>query len=269
MKTVDGKALRDQLLEKLKKEILEKSLSPKLEIILVGDNPSSLAYINQKIKAAENIDAQAELIQFANSVAPNQVMEKIKELNQDPSVTGIIVQLPLHKNFDDFSLTQAVDPKKDVDGLNEDSNFRPATPLAVLTILEANNVKIADKTAIIFGRSKLVGAPLKAMLEEKGASVLQINSQTPKEEVQTLSPKADILVAAVGKPGLITADLVKQGAVVIDVGITKNPETGKLEGDVDFENVKNKASLITPVPGGVGPLTVAMLLTNLVKAALK
>lgn len=264
MKIVDGKALKEQILASLKKEIQAQNLKPNLAIILIGEDPASLVYIKQKQKAASEIGAFSELFQFRASSTEREVLEKIEQLNKNLEVNGIIVQLPLPKYFDAFILTQAVNPKKDVDGLNEESFFKPATPLAVLEILRAENVVIKGKTAVIFGQSRLVGAPLKVMLEDEGASVLAIDINTP--DPNKISLQGDIIISAVGKPGLVASAMVKPGAVVIDVGTTRNRKNGKLEGDVDFENVKEKVSLITPVPGGVGPMTVAMLMKNLVKS---
>lgn len=266
MKLIDGKALKEEILLNLKKEIERKKLKPSLAIILVGDNPASLAYIRQKQKAAQEIDANCEVFQFPDSETESTVLKRIQELNKNPDFTGIIVQLPLPESFDAFNLTQAVSSEKDVDGLNPDSTFKPATPLAVLEILKHEKVQIKGKTVVIFGQSRLVGAPLKVMLEEEGAWVLIIDIDTAPP-VSKISLQGDILISAVGKSRLITVDLVKEGAVVIDVGINRDNETGKLVGDVDFDNVKEKASLITPVPGGVGPMTVAMLMKNLVKVS--
>ena len=266
MVVVDGKSLRDKILEELRSIVVKKKLKPDLAIILVGENPSSLAYIKQKINSTEKIGGRAELFQYPTSVTETEILKKIEQLNKDAKVKGIIVQLPLPKHMDPYKVTQAVSVEKDVDGLNEDSSFQPATPLAVLEILKEFKVSLKDHTAVIFGRSRLVGAPLKAILEEEGAKVIQIHSQTPTP-VNNLSLKGEILISAVGKAHLIKETMVKEGAAVIDVGISRDPETDKLTGDVDFENVKEKASLITPVPGGVGPLTVAMLLKNLVQAS--
>ncbi len=266
MNLIDGKLLRDKILASLKTEVEKKSLQPNLAIIIVGEDPSSLAYIKQKIKSVEQIGGRVQLFQFPINVSEEEILKKIADLNKKGKVKGIVVQLPLPSQIDAYKVTQAIDVTKDVDGLNEKSSFQPATPLAVMEILKEEKVKIEGKIVVVLGRSKLVGAPLKGMLEEKGAQVIQIHSQTPKP-IDSLVQQGDIVVSAVGKAHLVTAAMVKQGAAVIDVGISRDPETGKLVGDVDFENVKEKALLITPVPGGVGPMTVAMLLKNLVTAS--
>ena len=266
MKLVDGKALRDKILFELKAKIEKENLKPCLAIIQVGDNEASERYIRQKLLAAETIGAKVELINFPENTAQKEVETKIENLNANKQVSGIIVQLPLPVHLQSDKLIELISPAKDVDGLTENSLFKPATPSGVMKILEEYQVPIKGKTAIVLGRSKLVGAPLKTMLEEAGAEIIQIHSQTPKP-IDSLVQKGDIVISAVGQPKLVTANMVKKDVVVIDIGMNRDPETGKLVGDVDFENVSKKASLITPVPGGVGPMTVAMLMTNLVKAA--
>ncbi len=269
VKIVDGRELRDQILLNLKEEVASLSKKPRLAIILVGDNEASLRYIKQKQSACEGIGASSVLISFSDTVSQKELEDKLAELNQDQSATGIIVQLPLPKTLDGDEVIGKIAPQKDVDGLTDSSPFQPATPLAIMQILHHYQTTINGKTAVVLGRSKLVGGPVKQMLEKEGAKVIQIHSQTPKP-IGSLVSQGDIVVAAVGKePKLVTAAMVKLGAAVIDVGINRDPESGKLVGDVDFENVKEKASLITPVPGGVGPLTVAMLLSNLIKATEK
>ncbi|MDO8261225.1 MAG: bifunctional 5,10-methylenetetrahydrofolate dehydrogenase/5,10-methenyltetrahydrofolate cyclohydrolase [Candidatus Magasanikbacteria bacterium] len=263
---IDGKALRDKILGQLKAKIEKHNLKPYLAIIQVGENESSNRYIKQKLLAAEKIGAKVELINFPENVTQQEIETKIAHLNADNKVSGIIVQLPLPEHLQSEKLVELISPNKDVDGLTENSAFKPATPSGVMKILEEYKVNLKDKTVVVLGRSKLVGSPLKKMLEDAGAEVIQIHSQTPKP-IDSLVQKGDIVISAVGQPKLVTANMVKKGAVVIDVGMNRDPETGKLVGDVDFENVSKKASLITPVPGGVGPMTVAMLMTNLVKAS--
>ena len=268
MAIIDGKVLRDKILSELKAKIESENLKPCLAIIQVGDNEASNRYIKQKIQAGEEIGAKVELIKFPEVVSQEELEAKINNLNQDNQVTGIIVQLPLAEHLQSERIIELIAPEKDVDGLTEKSVFKPATPSGVIKILEEYKIDLKDKIVVVLGRSKLVGAPLKAMLEDFGAEVIQIHSQTPKP-IDSLVQKGDIVISAVGQPGLVTANMVKDGAIVIDVGINRDLETGKLVGDVDFEDVSRKASLITPVPGGVGPMTVAMLMSNLVKAAHK
>lgn len=265
-KVVDGKFLRNKILGRLKADIAKKRLQPKLAIILVGEDEASLRYIKQKIKVGEEIGVEVGLFQFPATISQEEVRGKIEQLNQDPTVKGIVVQLPLPPSLNKDELVQLVKKDKDADGLVEGSSFTPATPLAVMQILKEEKVEVRGKTAVVIGRSRLVGAPVKFLLEKNGARVLQIHSQTPPP-IDSLVQQGDIVVSAVGKPHLVKKEMVKKGAVVIDVGISKNPDTGKLTGDVDFEKVKEVASVITPVPGGVGPLTVAMLMNNLVKAS--
>lgn len=266
MATIDGKVLRDKILSELKAKIEKENLKPCLVIIQVGDNEASNRYIKQKLLAAETVGAKVDLINFPENVVQKEVETKIESLNVEKSVNGIIVQLPLPAHLQREKLIELISPAKDVDGLTANSLFKPATPSGVMKILEEYKVNLKDKTVVVLGRSKLVGSPLKTMLEDSGAEVIQIHSQTPKP-IDSLVAQGDIVISAVGQPKLVTANMVKDGAFVIDVGMNRDSETGKLVGDVDFENVKEKASLITPVPGGVGPMTVAMLMTNLVKAA--
>lgn len=266
MQIIDGKALRDKIISKLKAEIEQKNLNPTLAIIQVGDNEASARYIKQKLLAAETVGAKVELINFPENAVQKDIGTKITNLNSDKQMSGIIVQLPLPANLQSEKLVELISPAKDVDGLTDNSLFKPATPSGVMKMLEEYKIPIEGKTVVVLGRSKLVGGPLKQMLEEKGATVIQIHSQTPKP-IDSLVKKGDIVISAVGQPKLVTANMVKDGAVVVDVGMNRDSETGKLVGDIDFENVSKKASLITPVPGGVGPMTVAMLMTNLVKAA--
>jgi methylenetetrahydrofolate dehydrogenase (NADP+)/methenyltetrahydrofolate cyclohydrolase len=265
MKIIDGKALRDKILSELKDKIEKENLKPILAIIQVGENEASGRYIKQKLLAAETIGAKVELINFPENISQKEIEAKIENLNSDKQVSGIIVQLPVPDTLDSTKLIELISPEKDVDGLTANSLFKPATPSGVMRMLEEYKVPIKGKTVVVLGRSKLVGGPLKQMLEEKDAEVIQIHSQTPKP-IDSLVAQGDIVISAVGQSKLVTADMIKEGAVVIDVGMNRDSETGKLVGDVDFENVSKKASLITPVPGGVGPMTVAMLMTNLVTA---
>ncbi len=265
MQIVDGKALRNKILEFLKKEIEQKGLKPKLAIILVGDDKASLRYIKQKQKAAEEIGAEAELVQLPEKISEDAVIDKIQKLNQDLEVNGIIVQLPLPSHLNKEKILENIKKEKDVDGLTLNSPFQPATPEGVMEILQEYLVEIKDKTAVVIGQSDLVGAPLSRMLEKEGARVIRIDINTPLP-IDHLVEQGDIVVSAVGKIGLVKENMIKEGTVVIDVGTNVTSE-GKLVGDVDFEKVKNKASLITPVPGGVGPMTVASLMKNLVLAA--
>jgi len=263
---IDGKLIREKILATLKKQIQEDKLKPKLAIILVGDDEASKRYIEQKKKAAAEIEAKTEIIQLPSSISEQSLEREISRLNNDKETNGIIVQLPLPKHLNKEKIIENIAKNKDVDGLVSGSPFRPATAEGIMQLLDEYQVKLSGKKAAVLGQSQLVGSPLSLMLEEAGASVTRIDINTPPP-ISPLVSVADIIVSAVGKINLITADMVKKGAVVIDVGTNIDSKTGKLVGDVDFEKVKEIASLITPVPGGVGPMTVAMLMKNLVQAA--
>lgn len=267
MTIIDGKAVKEKILDQLTNIISNQNLKPRLAIILIGADEPSLRYIKQKQNAALRIGASAELFQLPEKITTKELLTKIEQLNKDSKFNGIIVQLPIPKHLDKEKIISAINPRKDVDGLGKDSPFQPATPLGIMEILKEYQVEVEGKIAVVLGRSQLVGQPVKEMLEAAGASVTQIHSQTPKP-IDNLVLQGDIVISAVGKPKLVTAAMVKRGAVVIDVGISTDQGTDKLVGDVDFENVKKKASLITPVPGGVGPMTVAMLMKNLVQASI-
>lgn len=270
---LSGKDISAQVLESLRPAV--KDLKPNLVIIQVGDNPESTSYVNQKLKACKEIGMDHELKRLPEDSSPDFLFAVINECNDAPYVTGFIVQMPLPAPLD--ALTQQVremiDPKKDVDGFHpenmqkvstgDDTGLAPATPQAVMMLLDADGIDVKGKHAVVIGRSWNLGHPLRRMLEHRGATVVVIHSKTPHPA--DIASKADILFAAAGSPKLVTADWVKPGAVVIDIGITR---VGKeLVGDVDIDAVKELASVITPVPGGVGPMTVASLLKNCVKAA--
>lgn len=269
-----GKPHADALLEEL--EPFAKELSPTLTIVQVGDDAASATYIGKKIDAAKKIGIEARHLKLDADISLVSLIDEIESLNADPDVDGYIIQLPLPDHlWDSFDRISAwIHPDKDVDGFTAE-NFGdmalrggaeflpPATAAGVIRLLEAENIAIAGKHAVVVGRSNLVGKPLALMLLNRDATVTVCHSRT--EDLGAITATADILVCAVGKPGLVTADMVKKGAVVIDIGTTH--VDGKLTGDVDFDAVAKKASAITPVPGGVGPLTVACLLANVVDAA--
>ena len=269
-----GKPHADALLESLKEDALR--LQPCFTIVQVGDDAASDTYIKRKIEAAEKVGIEARHLKLAGSTSLVSLLDDIESLNLDPEVDGYIIQLPVPDDlWDSFDrIAAAIDPDKDVDGFTAE-NFGdmalygageflpPATAAGVIRLLEAEKIGIAGKHAVVVGRSNLVGKPLALMLLNRDATVTVCHSKTP--DLGAITATADILVCAVGKPGLVTADMVKKGAVVIDIGTTVID--GKLTGDVDFDAVAKKASAITPVPGGVGPLTVACLLNNVVDAA--
>ncbi len=264
---IDGRLLREQILAELKERIEKEKLNPKLAVIQVGDNPESSRYIEQKRKAVEKIGASLVLFHLEDTVTFLQVKKLIGRLNRDRTICGIIVQLPLPKHLDEEKVVEIVEMDKDVDGFRKGSPFSPATPAAVLEILKREKVDLAGKVVVVVGRGKLVGRPLYEILSKDKTlgKLIQVHTQVP-EPLTFYTKQADVLITATGQPNLIKAKMVKQGALVIDVGLSVGEE-GKLSGDVDFKAVAKVASKITPVPGGVGPVTVAMLLENLVEAA--
>lgn len=274
---LDGRLVSDSLLKEVSREVqklAKKRIKPKLVIILVGENPASLSYIRQKRLAAERTGIQEELIQLSSKTTTQKLIALIEKLNKDKTVHGILVQLPLPVHMDAPLVIRAITPMKDVDGFGaynlgkmflaaEFENLAPCTPRGIIQILEYYKISPVGKHAVIVGRSNIVGKPLAVMLINRDATVTVCNSKT--KNLADFTRQADILVAAVGRPKMITANMVKKGAIVIDVGVTK--VENRLVGDVDFENVKRKASWLTPVPGGVGPMTVACLMKNVMRAA--
>ena len=271
---IDGKLVSTELKNAIKKQIETYKIKPKLVVIQVGNNEASNVYIKQKIKCADAIGAICVHEKLDENITTSELINLINSLNQDESVNGMIVQLPLPKHIDEYAVLNTIIPSKDVDGLTEINAGKLAcskpgliscTPNGVIKLLKYYNIEIEGKKVVIVGRSNLVGKPLINLFLMENATVTCCHSKTVDLKHFTLD--ADILVVAVGKPKLINADMVKEGAVVIDVGINRL-ETG-LCGDVDFENVSKKASYITPVPGGVGAMTVAMLYNNLVETTIK
>jgi len=270
---IDGKKMADEILEEVKKEVAKLKGRPCLAVVLVGDDPASKLYVTRKSEACRNAGIEARDYRLPSETGEKELLELLDRLNKDKEVNGILVQMPMPKHINENLVTGVVSSGKDVDGLAPENirklreggmeGFAPATPLGVMEMLRRLKVHVKGKRAVVIGRSALVGRPVAAMLSNAGANVIVCHSKTPDVGAETT--KADILVVAVGKPNLITGEMVKQGAVVIDVG-TNRLENGKLVGDVDFEAAKKKAGMITPVPGGVGPMTIALLLKNVVKA---
>ncbi len=273
---LDGNALAQELRAGFKDRVAAlaaKGNRPGLTVILVGENPASQVYVRNKVNACQAIGMNSEKIVYAVDAAPAEVLAKIAELNADPTVHGILVQLPLPKHFDEEAVLEAIAPEKDVDGFHAvnigalaqgNPRFIPCTPYGVMKMFEKGGVDLAGKEAVIIGRSNIVGKPMALLLINAGATVTVCNSKT--RDLAFHTRRADILVAALGKPRFVTADMIKPGAVIIDVGINRLPD-GKLCGDIDFAPCKEVASLITPVPGGVGPMTITMLLANTIEAA--
>ena len=273
---IDGKELAKNIRLKLKDEVIElknADINPKLAVIMVGDDKASKVYVKNKSKACEDVGIEYEEYILPAKTEMEELLELIEKLNNDETVHGILVQSPLPKGLDANEAFRTISPKKDVDGfnpmnvgklsLNQDC-FVSCTPYGIIKMLEAYNIEIEGANAAIIGRSNIVGKPLAQCLLNKNATVTICHSKT--KNLKEITKQADIVIAAIGKAKFVTEDMVKEGATVIDVGINRTDD-GKLLGDTDFENIKNKASNITPVPGGVGPMTIAMLMHNVVKAA--
>ena len=275
---LDGKETARKTREKLKakvEKIKEKGVSPKLAVIMVGDDGASKIYVRNKSKACEELGIEYEEFLLGDETSQEELLELIQSLNERQDVHGILLQSPIPKHLDINEAFRTIKPEKDVDGFNPvnvgklvlgQETFISCTPFGIIKMLEEYNIPIEGKNAVVIGRSNIVGKPMLQCLLNKHATVTICHSRT--KNLEEITKNADILVAAIGKAKFVTEKMVKPGAVVIDVGINRNEE-GKVCGDVDFENVKNIASYITPVPGGVGPMTIAMLMTNIVKAANK
>jgi len=277
MQIIDGKKLALELREQIAKEVEElkqtKNITPGLAVVLVGDDPASLSYVKMKAKACKEAGIYSITHEMPSSISQDEIQETISMMNKNPNIDGILVQLPLPSHIDTTKILELIDPKKDVDGFHAYNfgrlmtgldGFVPCTPLGVMEMLKAYNIDPKGKDACIVGASNIVGKPMAALLLNAFATVDICHIYTKNLAEHT--KRADILVVGVGKPNLITEDMVKDGAVVIDIGINRL-EDGSLVGDVDFKTVAPKCSYITPVPGGVGPMTIAMLLKNTLKAA--
>lgn len=273
---LDGKGLAEKIREGLKKEVEQlksRGIKPGISVLLIGDNPASQVYVRNKKKAADEVGIISSVYNLEKDVSEEKVVNLLNELNRDTTVHGILIQLPLPSHLNEEKLISLIDPKKDVDGFHPENmglllkgtpRFEPCTPLGVIRILEHYNIRIEGKDAVVIGRSNIVGKPAAIMLMKRNATVTICHTRT--QNLPEKVSRADILVVAAGKPEAIKGEWIKNGAVVIDVGINRL-EDGKLCGDVDFESAKERAGYITPVPGGVGPMTIAMLLSNTVRAA--
>ncbi len=260
MQLLDGKKAKEHYLEQLKTRILFLSSTPKLVVIQVGDREDSNSYIRSKKLFAEKLGAEVLHDKLSDKVKKEEIIKLIKKHNKDKGVNGIIVQLPLPEHLNADEIINTIDPKKDVDGLTDNAIFTPATARGIKELLEFYNIKLKNKKVTILGRSKIVGKPTAIMCENEGAKVTVCHSKT--ENVPDKTKKADIVIVAIGKPNFINEKYISKGQILVDVGITKVGD--KLLGDIDFEKVKNLASMITPVPGGVGQMTVTALFENLV-----
>lgn len=268
MTLIDGKAVSAKLRAEIKAEVDKMPQKPGLAVILVGDDPASQTYVKNKKKACDEVGFYSEEYRLPAETTQDELLKLIAKLNGDDKINGILVQLPVPKHIDDTAVIQAIAPEKDVDAFGYANvgkimignfDFVPCTPAGVMQLLKAYNIDVCGKNAVVVGRSNIVGKPQAMLLLHENATVTIAHSKT--QNLAEMTKAADILVCAVGKAKFITADMVKNGAVVIDVGMNRD-ENGKLCGDVDFENVKEKASYITPVPGGVGPMTITMLMKN-------
>lgn len=268
---LDGKRLRDELLEELKTKLSSYKVLPKLTVILVGDNPASQIYVNNKKKTAEKLGIISEIVNYPEEITETELLEKINELNNDKSVNAILVQLPLPSHIDKSKIINTISPIKDVDGFTPENFGKlltgekpyvyPCTPKGILLLLDKYGIEVDGKHVVIVGRSNIVGKPLAVMMLNRNATVTLCHSHT--KNLAEITKTADILISAVGEK-LIEDNMVKINGVVIDVGIFKD-ENGKTRGDVDFANVSKKTSFISPVPGGVGPMTIASLMLNTVE----
>lgn len=272
---IDGKELAKNIRQELKKEndkLKEKGINAKLAVILVGDDNASKVYIKNKSKACNDVGIEFEEILLDSNTTMDKLLNVIENLNLREDINGILLQSPIPKELNIQEAFEKIDYRKDVDGFNPinvgklmigQDGFIPCTPYGIVRMLEEYNIPVEGKNAVVIGRSNIVGKPLSQCLLNKNATVTVCHSRT--RDIQNVTKNADILICAVGKLNMVTEDMVKDGAVVIDVGMNRK-ENGKLAGDVDFENVKEKTSYITPVPGGVGPMTIAMLMNNVIKA---
>ncbi|WP_417328355.1 bifunctional methylenetetrahydrofolate dehydrogenase/methenyltetrahydrofolate cyclohydrolase FolD [Halarcobacter sp.] len=277
MTLLDGKALSNKIKEEVRVEVEklknEQNITPGLAVVLVGDDAASATYVNSKHKSCEAAGIYSEVHTRDSSTTQEELLELIEKMNNDPKLDGILVQLPLPKHIDTTTVLEAINPLKDVDGFhpynvgrmvsNLDS-FLPATPFGVMRMFEEYGIELSGKNAVVIGSSDIVGKPMASLLINAKATVTVCNSRT--KDLSAHTKAADIVIIAVGVPHLLKGDMLKEGAVVIDVGINRL-DTGKLTGDADFEDCKDKCTHITPVPGGVGPMTIGMLLKNTLKAA--
>ena len=277
MQILDGTKLSQQILDNLKTEISNLNLKPNLDIILVGDDPASLKYVELKNQKAASIDIGGQIHHLSQNSITSDVTNLIEKLNQDSSITGLMVQLPLPSQIDTTQVLMAIDPLKDADGLSpinlgllfqkKNIAIPSATSLGIMKLLEEYQIDLSGKNAVIVGRSPDVSLPLFAQLMDKNCTVTICHSFT--KNLSQITSQADILISAIGKPHFLGREFVKEGAVIIDVGYAIDPTTGKTTGDFDFDQVKDLASFITPVPGGVGPMTIASLFYNTVQICKK
>jgi methylenetetrahydrofolate dehydrogenase (NADP+)/methenyltetrahydrofolate cyclohydrolase len=277
-KIISGKELAASIKSELKDEVTELAkvgIRPKLTVILVGDDPASHTYVKGKERASEEVGILSEIIRVDATITEDELLAEIQRINADPAVSGLLVQLPLPKHINEKAIINAIDPIKDVDGFHPinvgklmigDEGYLPCTPYGIIELIKSTGLNITGKNAVIIGRSNIVGKPLAILLLRENATVTVAHSRTV--DLPSVARRADILISAIGQPEMITKEYVGAGAVVIDVGTNRNAE-GKYVGDCDFDSVAEVAGYITPVPGGVGPMTITMLMKNTVEAAKK
>lgn len=275
-KIINGKEVSKKVRESVKAEtekLKAQGIVPGLAVVIVGDDPASRVYVNNKKKACAEVGFMSEEYALLAETTQEELLALVDKLNKKPEINGILVQLPLPKHLDEKAVIEAISPEKDVDAFHAsnvgkimigDYKFLPCTPAGVMELIHSENIEISGKNCVVIGRSNIVGKPMAMLLLHENGTVTITHSRT--KNLAEITRDADILVAAVGKPKFVTGDMVKEGAVVIDVGMDRD-ENGKLCGDVDFDSVEPKASYITPVPGGVGPMTIAMLMKNTLMAA--
>ena len=272
-KIIDGKKTAQKIRSELKLEIQNLKIKPELRVILVGNNPASQIYVKNKEKYASEVGIKSETIRLPEDITEEKLLKQIKKLNKDKHINGILVQLPLPSHINEFSVINAIAPEKDVDGFTIYNKgllsigkpaLTPCTPLGIIELLKQYKIKIASKNAVVIGRSNIVGKPMAQLLLNEDATVTICHSQT--KNLAEITSNADILISAVGKPKFIGKKYVKKDATVIDVAMNRDTKNNRWVGDVDFDNVSKVAKFITPVPGGVGPMTIAMLLKNTVQA---
>lgn len=278
MKILDGKLVSEKILNDIKQEIISTRVAPKIAIIMIGDNQASETYVKNKIIASKKCGIKCELMRFSEDISEQEILDRIHNINYDDSYRGVIVQMPIPAHINPQNIINYISPDKDIDGFHPYNfgkmsmgidSFRPATAYGITKLLQHYDIETKGKHCVVIGRSNIVGKPISIMLGNDftigNCTVTLLHIETPKELLMTQCQMADIIVVAVGIKNFITCDMVKQGAIVIDVGINRTDD-GRLVGDVDFENVKDKCSWITPVPGGVGPMTIASLMLNTLKS---
>lgn len=268
-KIIDGKKISQKILDELKTKVEKLDKKPALAVIIVGENPASKIYVKNKQKKALEVGFNSILKELPETITKEELLNVIKELNEDENVTGILLQLPLPKHLDEKDFLDEISPKKDVDGFNtynagklfkgEEPYAVPCTPKGIVCLLKEEKIELEGKLVLVIGRSNIVGKPIAALLLKESATIIQAHSKT--KNLDKLISEADIIISATGKINTVKGDKIKEGAVLIDVGITRD-ENGKIKGDIDFEEAIKKASYITPVPGGIGPMTIAMLMVN-------